>query len=84
MRTLLQAIDEFLRGRDVFAVDAPLAHRLRGLMVLLVARGIFYGAVMGTYSGLAPSRHHQLLYSGVIYHVLHERHRVRMPPRRNL
>ena len=65
MRTFFQAIDDFLRGRGVFAVDAPLAHRLRGLMTLLVACGIFYGAVMGAYSGLTPSRLHQLLFSGV-------------------
>ncbi len=65
MSVLLHAIDEFLRGRGVFAADAPLAHRLRWLVVLLVTCGLFYGAVMGTYSGLAPSRVHQLLYSGV-------------------
>jgi len=32
---------------------------------LIVASGVFYGAVMGTYSGLAENRLHQLLYSGV-------------------
>jgi hypothetical protein len=65
MRTLLHAIDEFLRGRGIFAPDAPLSHRLRWLMILLVACGLFYGAVMGSYSGLTPSRLHQLLYSGL-------------------
>ncbi len=65
MNRLFHAIDEFLRGHGVFAVDAPLTHRLRWLIVLLVTCGLFYGAVMGAYSGLAPSRVHQLLYSGV-------------------
>jgi len=65
MRTLLRAIDDFLRGRGVFAADAPLSGRLRWLLVLLVTCGLFYGAVMGTYSGLTPGRLHQLLYSGV-------------------
>lgn len=48
----------------MFAADAPLSGRLAWLLVLLVTCGLFYGAVMGTYSGLAPDRLHQLLYSG--------------------
>lgn len=65
MRTLFHAIDDFLRGRGIFAPDAPLASRLRWLLALVVLCGLFYGAVMGAYSGLAPGRLHQLLYSGV-------------------
>jgi hypothetical protein len=65
MRTLFQAIDDFLRGRGVFAPEAPLAGRLRWLVILVIVCGPFYGAVMGTYSGLAPGRLHQLFYSGV-------------------
>lgn len=65
MRTFLHAIDDFLRGRGVFAVEASLSGRLKWLLVLLVTCGLFYGAVMGTYSGLAPGRWHQLFYSGV-------------------
>jgi len=65
MRAFLRNVDDFLRGRGAFAVDAPLSGRLRGLMVLLVTCGVFYGAVMGTFSGLSPGRLHQLLYSGV-------------------
>jgi len=65
MRAFFQAIDGFLRGRGVFASDAPLSGRLPWLLILLIACGLFYGAVMGTYSGLAPERFHQLLYSGV-------------------
>lgn len=64
MRAFFRAIDDFLRGRGVFAADAPLSGRLAWLLVLLVTCGLFYGAVMGTYSGLAPDRLHQLLYSG--------------------
>ncbi len=65
MYTLLQTIDDFLRGRGAFAPEAPLAGRLRWLVVLVITCGPFYGAVMGTFSGLAPGRFHQLLYSGV-------------------
>jgi len=65
MHRLFQAVDDFLRGRGVFAPEAPLAGRLRWLMILMLLCGPFYGVVMGTYSGLAPGRLHQLLYSGV-------------------
>lgn len=65
MRTFLQAIDDFLRGHGIFSPEAPLSRRLRWLMVLLVVCGLFYGAVMGAYSGLTPTRLHQLFYSGV-------------------
>ena len=53
--SFLRAIDDFLRGRGVFASDAPLSGRLLWLLILLIACGLFYGAVMGTYSGLPPS-----------------------------
>jgi hypothetical protein len=65
MRTFFQAIDDFLRGRGVFAPEAPLAGRLRWLVVMVVTCGPFYGAAMGTYSGLTAGRLHQLLYSGL-------------------
>jgi hypothetical protein len=65
MRTLFHAIDDFLRGRGAFAPEAPLAGRLRWLVILVVVCGPLYGAVMGTFSGLAPGRFHQLVYSGV-------------------
>ena len=45
--------------------QVPLAGRLRWLLILLVTCGPFYGAVMGSYSGLAPGRFPQLLYSGL-------------------
>lgn len=65
MRTFFRAADDLLRGRGVFAVDAPLMGRLRWLLVLMLVCGLFYGAVMGTFSGLKAGRLHQLLYSGV-------------------
>ena len=65
MRAFFRAIDDFLHGRGVFAVKAPLSSRLRWLFILLVICGFLYGVVMGTYSGLTGGRFHQLLYSGV-------------------
>ena len=65
MRTLFQVIDDFLRGQGAFAPEAPLAGRLRWLVVLVITCGPFYGIVMGTFSGLTPGRFHQLLYSGL-------------------
>jgi hypothetical protein len=65
MQAFWQATDDFLRGKGIFAVDAPLLGRLRWLLVFLLTCGLFYGAVMGSYSGLQPGRFHQLFYSGV-------------------
>ncbi len=65
MGSFLHAADDFFRGRGVFATEAPPAGRLRWLLLLLVTCGVFYGAVMGSYSGLTPGRLYQLLYSGV-------------------
>jgi hypothetical protein len=65
MRAFFQTVDDFLRGKGIFAIDAPLLGRLRWLLAFLLICGLLYGAVMGTYSGLKPGRLHQLLYSGV-------------------
>jgi len=65
VRTVLAQTEAFLRGTGRFAVGAPLAGRLPWLVGLVVGCGVFYGAVMGTFSGLAPGRFHQLLYSGI-------------------
>jgi len=65
MHAFFQATDDFLRGKGIFAIDAPLLGRLRWLLLLLATCGLFYGVVMGTYSGLQPGRFQQLLYSGV-------------------
>ena len=65
IRAFFTSMDDFLRGRGLFAADAPLAGRLKWLLVLLVVCGLFYGAVMGSYSGLQPGRFQQLLFSGL-------------------
>lgn len=65
MRKFLELADEFLRGRDRFAPDAPVARRLKWLFAFVVIFGTFYGVVMGCFTGIAPGRLHQLIYSGV-------------------
>ncbi len=65
MPRFLQELDDFLRGRGRYAVGAPPARQLQWLIGLIVACGFFYGAVMATYTGLAPGRWHQLLYVGL-------------------
>ncbi len=57
-----QALREFLHGRGRFAAEAPGAGRLRWLVAFVVVFGCFYGAVMASYTGLAPGRSLQLLY----------------------
>lgn len=64
-RSLMRALDDFLRGRGLFAPGASEAGRLRWLVAFVLLSGSFYGAVMGTFTGLAPGRFQQLLYSGV-------------------
>ncbi len=56
-------VDGLLRGRWDHAAQAPRSN-LR-LLLMLVAFGLLYGALMGTYSGLSPDRLLQLVYSGV-------------------
>ena len=65
MRAFLRTVDEFLRGQGRFALDAPLAGRLRWLVAFVVTGGLVYGAVMGSFSALAPGRWHQMLYAGL-------------------
>ena len=60
-----QELDDFLRGRGRYSVDAPPADRLRRLICFVLVCGFFYGAVMATYTGLAPGRYHQLIYVGL-------------------
>lgn len=65
MREFFRLLDDFLRGRGRFAVGAPLAGGLRWLFAFVLAGGVFYGAVMGSFSGLEPGRFQQLAYSGL-------------------
>ena len=57
-----QVLDEFLRGRGRFQVGAPPAGQLGWLFLLVLSCGGVYGAVMASFTGLAPGRYHQLLY----------------------
>ncbi len=61
----LTAVDDFLRGRGRFAVGAEPYGRTRSLLGFIVLFGFAYGAVMASFSGLAPGRWHQMLYVGV-------------------
>jgi hypothetical protein len=65
MSEFARALREFLHGRGRFAVGAPPAGRLRWLVLFVVVFGCCYGAVMATYTGLAPGRCQQLLYVGL-------------------
>lgn len=65
MRFLFKRVHDFLHARERFAPDARARGRLRWLVLFVFVFGIFYGAVMGTFTGLAPGRFHQLVYSGV-------------------
>ena len=64
MGSFLQAVDDFLRGKGLFAADARAAGHFVRLFGFLLAFGALYGVVMGTFAGLAPGRYHQLVYSG--------------------
>lgn len=65
MIRFLYIVNQCLRTEGVFAVDASLAGRLRSVLAILISCGMFYGMVMGAYSGLALGRFHQMLYSAV-------------------
>jgi hypothetical protein len=65
MRGFARALREFLHGRGRFAPQAPQAGRLRYLALFVIVFGCFYGAVMATYTGLAPGRYLQVLYVGL-------------------
>jgi hypothetical protein len=63
MRALFLPIDNLLRGRLVDA--ATLKFRLRHLLLLVMVFGLLYGAVMGSYGGVAGDRWKQVIYSAV-------------------
>ena len=62
MEAPLQALDEFLHGDKDFAPGAPQARQLRWMFAFLAVGGALYGAVMASFTGLAPGRYHQLVY----------------------
>ncbi len=65
MGFFFRLVDAFLHGRGRFALEAPLSGQRKWFIVFVVVFGMFYGAVMGTFTGLAAGRQQQLIYSGV-------------------
>lgn len=61
MPRYLLRLDGLLRGDSA----AQGERRLRELFACIILFGVFYGAVMGTYSGVRPDRMLQVLYSGL-------------------
>ena len=58
-------VDDFLHGRGGFAIAARPERQIKWLIGFIFVFGILYGAVMGSFSSLAPGRGHQLAYSAV-------------------
>jgi len=62
---ILASADRILRGRErPSASEARRPEWLAALACVAVC-GLFYGAAMGTFTGLAPGRWMQLVYSGI-------------------
>ena len=59
---LLAHADDLLRGRTL---DATRRTTLLHLLALIILFGVFYGAVMGTFGGVAGRRALQPVYSGL-------------------
>jgi hypothetical protein len=59
----MQVADDILRGEPAAARSRRASSLMVGLLIL--GFGMFYGAVMGTYGGLAGDRPWQLVYSAV-------------------
>ncbi len=67
MSALLRQADDVLRRGSAPGAD-PSRDRsfaVRNFVVLIVAFGVFYGAVMGTYGGVATGRVWQVIYSAI-------------------
>jgi hypothetical protein len=58
---LLIRIDALLRGRD----SESRRGRLAEVLALLILAGGWYGAVMGTYSGIGPAHWRQIVFSAI-------------------
>jgi hypothetical protein len=58
-------VDALLRGPSARVADPATPRSLVGLAVTVLLCGLFYGGVMGTYSGLAPGRLPQVAYSAL-------------------
>src|SRR5438552_4256347 len=60
----LHQIDAVLRGSTASTARAP-TRALSRLLLLVLTFGLFYGAIMGCYGGLAEDRLRQPLYSAL-------------------
>lgn len=65
MRNFFLLVDEFLRGRQRFAVDAPVAGRVRWLLAFTLVFGALYGAVMGAFGLFATGAPRLFAYVGM-------------------
>jgi hypothetical protein len=59
----LRITDQLLRGDGPFAIDSAPQRRTERLVLIILAYGAVYGAVMGTFLLDAPQRYLQILYS---------------------
>jgi len=58
---MVARIDPLLRGDN----GSERNRRIRDILMILVIAGSWYGAVMGTYSGIGPAHWRQIFYSAV-------------------
>lgn len=65
MTGVFQNADQLLRPHGLMPAGKPYSPRLRELIGLIAIFGMFYGAVMGTFSATSIERSIQILYSAV-------------------
>lgn len=65
MSRVLHQADLLLRPRGPSRWDEPSTPNLRDLVVIIAVFGMFYGAVMGTFSATSLERSVQILYSAI-------------------
>ena len=63
MRMILRHADQLLRGSRAFVDPARAGRTIRNSVLFIIACGLIYGGVMGSYGGII--RPWQVLYSGV-------------------
>lgn len=65
MASLLTTADRLLRGMDVRDGEARPQRSWSATLLCLCAFGMLYGAMMGTFTGMAPGRWMQMVYSAI-------------------
>lgn len=65
MPTLLAHTESVLRGYEFAAREEPLRRTLVKLAAFIVACGLAYGAIMGTFGGITGERLLQVIYSAI-------------------